>query len=303
MRVVIFGVSGQLGRDLRIHLEGLRGGELGGKRIDVLGFTRQDVDITDTEKVKRIIFDVKPRFVFNAAAWNAVDEAEKVENSARVFLVNSFAPFSMALFSDRVGATFVTISTDYVFDGKKNEPYTEDDPPNPLSVYAISKLMGEILIRNYAKNFIIVRSGGLYGLGGSALSGRNYRNFPERVVENLSQKKTMSVVKDVFSAPTYTWDLARKIVEISLDGFLGLIHIMQKGCISWYDFAVLVAKLAGLDTSLIKPIEQKELKMLAKRPKFSVLANSILEKEGKNDMMTVEDALKKYLVERGILKG
>lgn len=293
MKAVVFGSRGQLGFDLIRWLS---------KSSEVFSFSREEVDITDLEKVKKIIFEIRPDFVFNATGWNNVDGAEKVENAERVFSVNSFSPYFLLLLCKEISATFINVSTDYVFDGKKRLPYEEQDEPNPLSVYALSKLLGELLIKKsgYSK-FIIVRSGGLYGVNGSYIAGRTYRNFVERVIENISSQKKMRIVYDVFSAPTYTFDLARKIVELAKEGFTGIVHIMQIGEISWYDFSRLIANLLHLDDRFIEPITLAELRAPAQRPNYSVLKNSVLEKLGKNDMMSVEDALKSYLKERGLI--
>ncbi len=299
VKVIVFGASGQLGGDLVRVLDRVKGKM--GLGIEILALTRNQLDIRDKHKVKDIIFSFKPDFVFNATGWNDVDGAEKPENVKDVFELNSFCPLSIALLCDEVGANFVNVSTDYVFDGKKMSPYEENDEPNPLSVYALSKLFGEILVRKYSKKFIIVRSGGLYGINGSPVSGRAYSNFPEKVIENLLSGKKMKVVFDRFSAPTWTFDLARKISEIAFEGFCGLIHIMQLGEISWFDFACEIAKILKLDINLVEPVPEAEFKTPAQRPKYSVLKNSILEELGKNDMLEVKEALRQYLKQRGLL--
>lgn len=293
VKVIVFGAGGQLGYDIVRHLE--RKG-----RFTVYGFRHEELDITSFDRVKDVIFSLRPDIVFNCAAWNRVDDAELPENSYEVFKTNAFAPAVMAEVSSKVGATFVTVSTDYVFDGKKGEPYDESDGVNPLSVYALSKLLGELLVRRCSERHIIVRSGGLYGIMGSPLAGRAYRNFVERVIENVSGRRLMRVVCDVFSAPTYTFELARKMCEVVEEGFFGLIHIMQKGAISWYDFSRTICRLVGLDDRYIQPVSQDELRALAKRPRFSVLKNSLLERAGRNDLMEVEEALRTYLEERGL---
>lgn len=296
LRAVVFGARGQLGRDLVRELR------TKWEKVEVFGFGKDDVDISDIRKVKEVIFSLKPSFVFNCAAWNDVDGAEKDENSEKVFMLNSFSPFYMANFCREISAYFFNVSTDYVFDGRKRVPYVEDDEPNPLSVYALSKFLGELLVKNSFSRYVIIRSGGLYGIGGSPLSGRSYRNFPEKVIEFLSQGKTMRVVVDRFSAPTYTREIARKVVQLAQMGVeRAVVHIMQKGEISWYDFACLVAKLTGLDSKLIIPVESSEFITPAERPQYSVLKNGFLEKIRSDDLMSVEDALRSYLKERGLI--
>jgi dTDP-4-dehydrorhamnose reductase len=299
VKVIVFGASGQLGGDLVRALN--KKGEDLGFEIEILALTKNQVDVRNKQKVKDVIFSFKPDFVFNATGWNDVDGAEKPENVKDVFELNSFCPLNMALLCGEIGANFVNVSTDYVFDGKKMSPYEEGDEPNPLSIYALSKLFGEILVRKYGKKFIIVRSGGLYGINGSPVSGRAYRNFPEKVIENLISGRKMKVVFDRFSAPTWTFDLARKILEIAFEGFCGLIHIMQIGEISWFDFACEVAKVLKLNVNLIEPVSESEFKTPAQRPKYSVLKNSALEKLGKNDMLEVKEALMRYLKQRRLL--
>ncbi|MCS7213135.1 MAG: dTDP-4-dehydrorhamnose reductase [Candidatus Calescibacterium sp.] len=291
MKVIVFGYGGQLGTDIVRCIEGKA-------NYKIFAFRHQDLDINDFEKVKEVILSIKPDIVFNCSAWNKVDDAEFPENSNLVFRTNAFAPSNMARVSSRIKSIFVNISTDYVFDGRKMMPYEETDDVNPLSVYALSKLLGELLVKKHSERYIIVRSGGLYGISGSFVSQRTYRNFVERVIENVSAGKKMKIVNDVFSAPTYTFDLARKICEIVEDGFLGIIHIMQNGVISWFDFSIQICKMMRFDESYIEPVTYDQLNPIAKRPKFSVLKNSILDKLGKNDLMDIQEALEKYLKER-----
>lgn len=289
-KVVLFGAGGQLGRDIIRHLSK--------KNHTLITFTHEELDITHFDKVKEVIISTRPDVVFNCTAWNRVDDAELPQNHRIVFKINSFAPAIMAQAASKVDSVFVNISTDYVFDGRKGSPYTEDDPVNPLSVYGLSKLLGELLVKKHAKRYVIVRSGGLYGIGGSCFSGRTYRNFVERVIESAIAGKKMRIVKDVFSAPTYTLDLARKICELVEERFEGLIHIMQKGAVSWFEFSKKVCELMDLDSSHIEPVSYDELKPLAERPRFSVLYNSKLERMKKNDMMDVYEALQAYIEER-----
>lgn len=291
MKVIVFGYGGQLGTDIVRCIEGKR-------NYEIFAFRHQDLDINDFEKVKEVILSIKPDIIFNCSAWNKVDDAEFPENSNLVFRTNAFAPSNIARVSSKIKSIFVNVSTDYVFDGRKMIPYEETDYVNPLSVYALSKLLGELLVKRHSERYIIVRSGGLYGIAGSFISGRTYRNFVERVIENVSAGKRMKIVNDVFSAPTYTFDLARKICEVVEDGFWGVIHIMQNGVISWFDFSVQICKMMKLDESYIEPITYEQLNPIAKRPKFSVLKNSILEKTGKNDLMDIQEALENYLKER-----
>ncbi len=294
MKVVIFGAKGQLGRDLTKILS-----QKGG--VEVFAFGKDQVDITDKKRVSEILNEIRPSFIFNAAAWNDVDGAENPANSEKVFQLNAFAPFHISLVANKIGSKFINVSTDYVFDGEKRSPYEENDEPNPLSIYALSKLLGELLVKTFCQRYIIIRSGGLYGIGGSPMFGRTRGNFPEKVLDALKSGNQMKVVYDVFSAPTYTQDLARKMIEITFEGFEGLVHIMQNGIISWFEFARLIAKHSGFSDRLIQPVSRRELETIAKRPMFSVLRNSILEKCGKNDMMEIEPALCKYLKERGII--
>ena len=292
MRILVFGGRGQLGWDIteRLKREGFQ----------VVSYGREEVDVRNFDVVRREIkrgWDI----VFNCTGYNAVDMAE--EDTLNAFAVNMFAPQVMADECRKIGVFFVHVSTDYVFDGKKGQPYVEEDPPSPQSAYALSKLGGELAVRRFGGKWMVVRSGGLYGIWGSKFSGRAYRSFAERVIEACEIGRRMFVVKDRFSAPTWTGDLARKMIEVAKDTLegkkeSGIWHMMQKGVISWYDFAVLVARKKGFDEETIKnfivPTTSDKFVQKAQRPAFSVLRNGKLEKLGENDMLTVEEAVERY---------
>ena len=286
MKFLITGANGQLGYDLRRVIP---------EKHKILGFSKSELDITDFDKVRKILKDVKPDVVINCASYNNVDEAEdKVEEA---FRVNAYAVKVMAETCSEIKSLFVNISTDYVFDGKKNKPYEEKDEPNPLSSYGLSKLLGEMFTKR-CDRFILVRSPGLYGIWGSRISGRSYRNFPERVIENLKSGVQMRVVVDRISAPVYTYELAQKIYEVIEKGIYGLLHIGQKGEISWFDFASKIADILNLDKKLLVPVKGEELNSKAMRPSYSVLRNTVLEENGIDDLSDIETALKKYIKER-----
>lgn len=282
MKILVIGAGGQLGYDITRLAQD-----------DTIPVKRHQLDITDFHKVREIM-SLKPDVVINCAAYNLVDACEDDDKTA--FLINAYAVRNLAIASENV--LFVHISTDYVFDGEKGEPYVENDQTNPISVYGLSKLAGEIFTREHARKHIIVRSCGLYGIWGSEISGRSFRNFPERVMETLKTGKKMKVVKDRFASPTYTKDLARKILELVKEGFQGTVHIVNGDGISWYDFAVKVAQKSNLNSDDIVPILSSELKSKAKRPRFSVLKNAVLESIDKNDMMDTDSALEDYIRDR-----
>jgi len=188
----------------------------------------------------------------------------------------------------------VYISTDFVFDGKKEEPYQEDDPPNPINIYGLSKYAGEILTRNYCERFYVIRSASLFGSKGARGKGGN---FVEWMIEKASNNEIIKVIDDVVMSPTYTKDAAdmiKNIIERELP--YGIYHVTNHGYCSWFEFAKEIFEFLNIDVKLF-PIKSDELNRKAKRPKFSALDGTKLTSFGLR-MRSWEDALKDYLREK-----
>lgn len=207
----------------------------------------------------------RPDVLINAAAFHDVDRCE--DEPEKAFAINAVAVGTAASLAREREVCFVTISTDYVFDGKSSAPYAEDAPAHPLSVYGVSKLAGEYLAERGGRAFV-VRTCGLYG---AASSGRR-RTLIERVMTHAPHDAPLRVVSDVFASPTYVGDLAEALRRLIATESYGLYHAVDAGPVSWYDFACEIARQAEID-AVIEPITAAQWKSRAVRPRFSALAN------------------------------
>jgi dTDP-4-dehydrorhamnose reductase len=276
MRIVITGSKGMLGYDLVERLK---------MRYVIIGFDLDDFDIVDGDVIG-YISKQKPDFLFHLAAYTNVDKAE--EERKRVYNVNVNGVRNIAMACKAMDIPMVFISTDYIFDGTKETPYTEDDYPKPINYYGETKSEGEKLITKSLKKFFIVRTSWLFG--------KNGKNFVKTITSIPMKKESIEVVDDQYGSPTYTRDLA-----VSLELFLqseqyGIYHITNRGSCSWFDFAKMIVLFSGRKTTVI-PIKSDVLMRPAKRPQNSVLDNLLFEKRFKYRMPTWDDALRRYLIE------
>jgi dTDP-4-dehydrorhamnose reductase len=257
------------------------------------------LDVSNPESVK-ILNELKPDVVINTAAYVRVDDAElEVENA---FQVNVIGALNVAKACDEAKAINVYISTDYVFDGTKGEPYMEEDVPNPINVYGLSKYAGEVFTRNLSlekkalpKKYYVIRVASLYGKAGARGKGGNFVDF---LIQKAKNGEEIKVVDDMFMSPTYTGDVA-----VMMNRFLkikpeyGVYHMVNEGYCSWYDFTREIFTILGWDVH-VTPVKSNDLKRLARRPIFSALKNTKLEKLGLR-MRMWKEALKDYLKEKG----
>ena len=287
MKILIIGADGQLGTDLQKVIPS----------SEAIPLTLSDIDVTDKDSVARVIAKHRPDVVINTSAYHRVDDCE--DNDQLAFSVNAFGVKNLCLACRQNDAALVHISTDYVFDGNKGKPYTEDDCPNPGTVYGISKLAGEFYARYMLKKYYVVRTCGLFGIAGCL--GKGGGNFIETMLKLAKEKPVLRVVADQIVGPTYTLDLARKINELIRTQKYGLYHITNKGECSWYDFAKKIFELTGSGVKLEKATTS-EFKAKATRPAYSVLAHKNLNNIGLDDMRTWDKALKAYLDEKALLK-
>ncbi|NAT10271.1 dTDP-4-dehydrorhamnose reductase [ANME-1 cluster archaeon AG-394-G06] len=289
MKVAILGANGQLGSDLV---------ETFGE--DAIPLTSRDLDVTDPERVK-ILNVLKPDVIINTAAYVRVDDAEvEVE---KAFQVNTIGALNVAKVCNEIDAVNVYISTDYVFDGAKGEPYEEGDVPNPINVYGLSKYTGEIFTRNYSKKYYIIRVASLYGKAGARGKGGNFVDF---MIQRAKKREGIKVVDDVFMSPTCTKDVSimlKRFLDLGLGLGLGIkpafgvYHMVNEGYCNWYEFTREIFTVLGWDAqNQIIPIRSSELKRLARRPIFSALRNTKLDDLGLK-MRTWKDALREYLME------
>lgn len=253
---------------------------------EVVALTRGQLDISDREAVfetfERENFDA----VLNCAAYTNVDGAET--NEEICYKANAFGVENLALASEKTGGAFVTISTDYVFDGSKRGFYTQEDAPNPQSVYAKSKLEGEILAKRAHRSSIIVRSGWIFGAGGT--------NFLSVMHELLAEGKTIKAIKDSYGTPTFATDLAKRLRELAGLNEPGVFHVVNSGNgTSYLEFAEKVCEIGGFEKSLIEPVSFADLKRPAPRPQSSKLACLLSEKLGLEPLQSWEKALEEFL--------
>ena len=265
-----------LGQDLAPHLT---------PHHEVLPVDLPEVDITDPDAIGRSVEAGKPDVVIHAAAFTAVDDCER--QPQRAFLVNSAGTQNVVLACRRVDVPMLYISTDYVFDGEKDGPYLENDEPNPLNIYGKSKLEGECHVRELLPRFWIVRTSWLFGPLG--------KNFVQTILERVRAGESLRVVDDQIGAPTYTVDLAAKLLQVVERGEPGVYHVTNQGYCSWFEFSKEIARQAGLGQSKISPIPTSGSDRPARRPRNSRLANARLESEGLGLLPPWSDALARYL--------
>ncbi len=282
MKIALIGADGQLGTDLVPLIP----------EKDLAPLVFPDFDVTRPDLVRRVLGAISPRLVINTAAFNRVDEGEDDPEGA--FRVNAFAVRDLAVVCRDLGAVLVHFSTDYVFDGRKTDPYVEEDAPNPQSVYASSKLAGESFARNYCPRHFVIRTCGLYGRAGSREKGTN---FVETVLSRASRGQELRVVDDQTVTPTSTAELAPRVLELVETGAYGLYHMTNEGRCTWFEFASAVLEIAGLSAPL-SPISSAEFGAKALRPSFSVLENAAYKNLGLTPFSSWKSALEAYLRER-----
>src|SRR3990172_7699524 len=214
MKILILGAGGQLGSELVNILQD----------DTLIPLTHRDIEMTDEQQVNSILSSNMPDVVINTAAYHRVDDCE--DNVELSFAVNSYAVRTIAEICNDFGITFVHFSTDYVFGGEKKTPYVEDNCPNPGSVYAVSKLSGELFVRNICSKYYVIRTCGLYGAKG--LSGKG-GNFIETMIKLANSGKNIKVVSDQIVTPTFAKELAAKVSQLIRTDKYGLYHITNKG--------------------------------------------------------------------------
>lgn len=283
MKLLVIGATGQLGRDLVPALAG----------EEVVPLSHADLELRDNAGMQAVVDGYRPDVVINLAAYHRVDDCEVQPETA--FLVNALAVRQLARACRDYASALLHVSTDYVFDGRKGEAYTESDAPNPLSVYGASKVAGEYLVRHTLDRHYIVRTSGLYGLAGSSGKGGN---FVERMLQLAREGKPIRVVADQVLTPTYTVDVAAKISELVRTERWGTYHLTNAGQCSWYEFATRIFELAQLEADL-SPTTSAEFGARALRPAFSVLRSERLGLTGLSALRPWGEALAAYLQARG----
>jgi dTDP-4-dehydrorhamnose reductase len=250
------------------------------------------LEITDEHAVRAALERLRPAIVVNATAFHNVPRCETEEVTA--YAVNAIAPRRVARLCSELGARFVQVSTDYVFDGTKRAPYVETDRPNPLNVYAASKLAGEHGVLGVGGDHQVVRSSGLYGLRPCRAKGGNFIDAMFRLVR---EQDVVRVVHDEVLTPTFTADLAAQIRVLAEEGPPGLYHATAQGSCSWFEFASAIFAVAGFTTPL-EPTTVAAYASPVRRPFYSVLDNAALRDAGLDRMRPWRTALEDYLERR-----
>lgn len=295
MKVFVTGVGGQLGHDVMNELK-KRGMDAVGS--DIFSSCEQyekyiPMDITDAAQVEKVIGNVRPDAVIHCAAWTAVDAAEDEENRDKVKAINADGTRNIANVCKTIGAKMMYISTDYVFDGQGTEPWEADCKEyKPLNVYGATKLEGELAVSSVSEKFFIVRIAWVFGLNG--------KNFIRTMLNVGKKYDTVRVVNDQIGTPTYTYDLARLLVDMIQTEKYGYYHATNEGgYISWYDFTKEIYRQAGYTTKVI-PVTTAEYGLSkAARPFNSRLDKSKLIANGFTPLPDWKDALARYLKEIG----
>lgn len=276
MKLVVTGAAGMLGRDVMLAA--------GNAGHDVVGYGRAELDVTDPAALERKFDLERPDVVINCAAWTDVDGAEDAEEAA--FAINGSGAGHVAAAAAKLKAAVLHVSTDYVFDGAKGAPYVESDQPAPLSAYGRTKLAGEEAVVAANKRHFIVRSAGLFGVGG--------RNFVETMLQLAEDRNEVTVVRDQVGSPTYTWHLAYGIVRLIEGIEYGIHHMAASGQCSWYEFAREIFEQASVECRVLS-ITSEEFGAAAPRPAFSALVS---QREHAIRLPAWQDGLAGYLAQR-----
>lgn len=255
MRILVTGSNGQLGSEMvalqpqETHYQWFN--------LDI-----NELDITDKNAVEQFVVNNKIDGIINCAAYTNVDKAE--EDVALCYKVNRDAPQYLAQAIEKVGGFIIHISTDYVFDGTNNIPYTEQDKPNPVTIYGKSKIEGEQYVCESCKQHIIIRTAWVYSSYG--------KNFVKTMIKLGKEKPNLGVIFDQVGSPTYARDLAKTIITIVNQGIIpGIYNFSNEGVVSWYDFTKNIHQLANITSCKVAPIHTADYPTLAQRPHFSVL--------------------------------
>lgn len=281
MKILVTGAKGMLGADLCRELAGGH---------QVTGIDVQEVDLVSADAIERLV-GYDPEIILHCAAMTNVDGCEKDPDAA--YAVNGLGTKNVALACRQLDIPMLYISTDFVFDGKKGEPYCEWDQPSPLGHYGRSKLDGENSVRELLKKFYIVRTSWLYGKHG--------RNFVSTILAKAKEAGTIKVVNDQVGSPTYARDLCRALARLIASDKYGTYHLSNSGACSWYDFARKAVEMSGIKSE-VSPIASSEYPTPTKRPAYSVLRNFCWERTFGEILRPWEEGLKDYLKETGYIK-
>lgn len=277
MKVLVTGVKGQLGYDVM--------NELASRGIEGVGVDVEEMDVTDAKACETVINEVKPDAVIHCAAYTAVDAAE--DNLELCRKVNAEGTRNIAKVCKALDIKMMYPGTDYVFNGEGERPWEPDDHREPLNVYGLTKYEGEIAVEQNVRKYFIVRIAWVFGVNG--------KNFIKTMLRLGKEKGEVSVVDDQIGSPTYTYDLARLLVDMIQTDRYGRYHATNEGSCSWYEFARDIFRQAGMDGVRVTPVDSSGFPAKAKRPKNSRMSKEKLVENGFEKMPPWEDALGRYL--------
>jgi len=287
-KIFLIGADGQLGNDLKRILK---------KEYKILCPLINELDIIHFEKVREYVEQNKPDLIINTAVYMGnVDEMEK--DPEGTFLVNTFAVKNLAEICQDFDIPLVHLTSEYVFGGEKKTPYTEEDPPNPINVYGISKVASEYFVKYICPKYFIIRPAILFGVALCKHQGKT--NLIEKIIKWAKEGKELKFKTDTLFSPTYTRELAKVIAELIKTNYYGIYHITSKGACSPYEFATEILKLTKLKAKII-PVSTEAFEAAStgiKRPLNSVLAHKNLEKIDLDKMSLWTKAVEKYLKEK-----
>lgn len=276
--ILITGAKGQLGYDFQRLFDKLK--------EEYIATDRDDLDITDIEKVREFVKDKNITLIINCAAYNNVDKAEDEEELCKK--LNTYAPRDLAIVAKEIGADYITYSTDFVFDGEKKAPYTEEDIPNPLSIYGKSKYEGEKEVFKVKQDSFVVRTSWVFGIANN--------NFNKQVINWSKSKDELSIVDDQISSPTYSKDLAYYSWELIKTKKYGLYHLSNTGEASKYDQGKYVLDKIGWQGKLNRA-KTKDFNLKAQRAEYTKLDSSKLEKAIGKKIPSWENGIDRFLEE------
>lgn len=278
MKILVTGYTGQLGYDVV-----KRGKKCG---LEMIGVGAKEFDITDEGAVSDYVKELNPDAIIHCAAYTAVDKAEDEQSTC--WIVNVEGTKYLAKAAKKVNAKFLYISTDYVFNGKGESPFEESDDPNPIGYYGLTKYEGEKAVRELLDNWFIVRISWVFGINGS--------NFIKTMLRLAETRNEINVVGDQIGSPTYTFDLARLLIDMLQTDKYGTYHATNEGFCSWAEFAKEIFRQANVDVK-VNSISTEEYPTRAVRPKNSRMSKQKLVDSGFNPLPSWQDAVRRYLKE------
>ena len=286
-KVAIIGCAGQLGTDV---VQAVR--EAGHCAIPL---SHGDVEVTNPDSIRQVMEEHRPQVVVNSAAFHQVDACEDDPETA--FRVNALGALHVARGCAEVGARCIFISTSYVFGGKKEGPYFEEDTPRPINVYGASKLAGEYLVQQACPHSLIVRVASLFGKVGARGKGGN---FVETILNKASAGEELRVVSDSRTSPTYTWDASRALEQLISLGATGFVHLANQGSCTWYEFSCKVLDLVGF-SNRVEPISTADYPSRARIPNNSSITSREPDGSTARRMRPWVEALRAYLDQKGYI--